>query len=188
MNTLTSLQELIEVDPPRASRLVDLLGEEFRLFTTSSRQLVIPASRELALCHTHLAIVSMALSAPRQLHVQGANLLEGVGVPPGVLHTLVENGLTHGGVHTPVGARDFHLDVRRSGDMLCLALTAPASRVLTSTPRQGTGTQFVESSLESIFPSQWTFTQGPVDGGWQSTILIPEADARRAYAEAPEAA
>jgi len=182
MNTLTSLQELIEVDPPRASRLVDLLGEEFRLFTASSTQPVIPATRELALCHTHLAIVSMALSAPRHLHVEGADLLEGVGVPPGVLHTLVENALTHGGVQTPAGGRDFQLEVRRSGTMLCLALTTPSSRAMARTFQHGTGTQFVESSLESIFPSNWAFSQGPVDGGWQSTIMIPEADARRALA------
>lgn len=182
MNTLTSLQELIEVDPPRASRLVDLLGEEFRMFTASSIRPVIPATRELALCHTHLAIVSMALSAPRQLHVQGADLLEGVGVPPGVLHTLVENGLTHGGVHPPADGRDFRLEVQRRGSMLRLALSAPASRVPASPLQHGTGTQFVESSLESTFPSKWVFTQGPVDGGWQSSIMIPETDARRALA------
>jgi len=187
MNTLTSLQELIELDPPRASRLVDLLGEEFRLVTEASARPVIAATRELALCHTHLAIVSMALPVPRRLEVAGEVLLEGVAIPPGILHTLIENGLTHGGVALEAHTQDFTLVVQAAHDLLVLTLEVPlaarpsAARAPTFTQARGTGTQFVEASLEAAFPSRWRLEQGDINGRWQTRISLPVADARRLH-------
>lgn len=187
MNTLTSLQELIEVDPSRASHLVDLLGDEFRMVTEASSRSLIAAKRELHLCHTHLAIVSMALPTPRRMDVEGEDLLDGVALPPGILHTLVENGLTHGGVEAPKEGPDFTLSVRSPHDMLTLTLWAPMATPsgvginAVAEPRRGTGTQFVEASLEAAFPSQWRLEQRAVNGRWQSTIALPYASARLLY-------
>lgn len=187
MNTLTSLQELIEVDPSRASRLVDLLGDEFRMVTEASTRPLIAARRELQLCQTHLAIVSLALPAPRRLDVEGEDLLEGVALPPGILHTLVENGLTHGGVDAPTAGPDFTLTVRRTPDVLVLTLRTPAAkqsaaiRETAPEPARGTGTQFVEASLEAAFPSQWRLEQGESNGRWQTTIALPYSAARHLH-------
>lgn len=184
MNTLTSLQELIEVDPSRASHLVDLLGDEFRMVTEASTRPLIAARRELQICHTHLAIVSMALPAPRRLVVEGEDLLDGVALPPGILHTLVENGLTHGGVDAPTEGPDFTLTVRSRQDQLILTLQAPlatrggAAGATSPDTARGTGTQFVETSLEAAFPTQWRLAQGTADGRWQTTIAVPHTAAR----------
>lgn len=202
MNTLTSLQELIEREPARASRLVQLLADEFRLVTEASAQAVIPATQELALCRTHLGIVSMALPTPRALRVDGESLLDDVAVPPGILHTLLENGLTHGGVTAPREGGDFALAVAVVHDRLEFVFEAPharrsrpvdaadvtgatgtsgASSAVAPQP-VGTGSQFVASSLEAAFPSAWRFEQRPAANVWRSVISVPHAAARRLHA------
>lgn len=187
MNTLTGLQELIEHDPPRASRVVELLADEFRTVSDVSRRRWIGGEEELALCRTHLAIVSHALPAPRVLAVHGETLLAEVAMPPGVLHTLVENALTHAGTAPPPGGDDLALACTVDRDDLVLDFDAPSGRG-GDAARRGTGTQFVERSLEAAFPGRWSHRQQPGDGRWRVTLRVPLAAARAARAHVGRAA
>lgn len=191
MNTLTGLQELIEQRPSRASHLVELLAHEFRLLADASRSAWIRGEQELALCRTHLDIVSQALPSPRTLQVHGELLLHEVALPPGVLHALVENALTHGGVVAPEGGPDLLLRCRVERECLTIDFDAPRGRRARATNDvaigTGTGTQFVETSLEAAFPGAWEFTQRPVSERWCATLQLPMAAARasRSVLEGP---
>lgn len=170
MNTLTALQELIESQPAEASRMVEALGREFALLRQLSTQALIPLTDELRLCRVHLDIMSMAQLAPLTLSVDGDPA--GIEVPPGVLHTLVENALTHGGLR---GTGNFDLVIRRCAHGVTLNFCAPA---VPSTPHahgQGTGSRFVHSSLAVSHPQRHRFCAGLRAGRWCSEIRLMEA-------------
>lgn len=168
MNTLTSLQELIERAPDTANRMVDLLACEFRLLRQIGEQSLIPLQTEVELCRAHLDIVAMAHDVSIAFDVDGTTA--GIEVPPGVLHTLVENGLTHAGV--PACARDgFRLRVERTRRRVRLQLRS--ARGATATANAGTGTRFIEASLEVAFARGGAFRQRDDDGLWLSEVDLP---------------
>lgn len=165
MNTLTALQELIEQQPTRASAMVEALGREFDLLRRASSQPLIRLDEELALCRVHLEIMAMARLQPFELHVQGDT--RDLMLPPGILHTLVENSLTHAGL---ASEGHFLLEIERAPHLLRLCLLAPLGRGRET--GSGTGTRFIEARLQTEYPGRHRFMQRIEDGQWQSLIEI----------------
>src|SRR6185295_820926 len=89
MNTLNALAEWVESDPKTGVKMFEALAEEFRLLSQISDQPLIPLSEEIALCRRHLEVMSYRVDRPFSLSTR--NIDESAEVPPGVLHTLVEN-------------------------------------------------------------------------------------------------
>ncbi|MGY1459608.1 MULTISPECIES: histidine kinase [unclassified Luteimonas] len=167
MNTLTCLQELIEQAPPRASRLVESLAEQFdRLRESSSRQSV-PLEDELALCRSHLDIVGLAQNRPISFEIDADDT--GLSLPPGVLHAQVENALTHAGA-AACAQHPFRLRVRRENDHWVLELRSARG----SAPHRGhgTGTRYIEASLAASCPGGWRFVQGVDGADWCGRIEL----------------
>ncbi len=170
MNTLTSLQELIEQAPAKASRMVDLLASEFRLLRQIDDQAVIALDTEIELCRVHLDIVATAHDTPIAFTVEGST--DGIEVPPGVLHTLVENGLTHAGVQA-CAREGFALAIKRADRTAELQLRSALGRGTASHDGVGTGTRFIEASLQAAFARGGSFQQHAVDGAWLSRLGLP---------------
>lgn len=158
MNTLTCLQELIEQAPPRASRLVESLAEQFDRLRDSSTRQSVPLEDELALCRSHLDIVAQASDQPLSLQVDADDTR--LSLPPGILHAQIENALTHAGA-SACAQRPFRLRVRRQDRRWTLELRSARG----SAPHRGrgTGTRYIEASLAAAYPDGWRFEQG-VDG------------------------
>lgn len=167
MNTLTCLQELIEQAPPRASRLVESLAEQFDRLRESSTRQSVPLEDELALCRSHLDIVGLALDHPMTFEVDADDT--GLSLPPGVLHAQVENALTHAGA-VACARRPFQLRVRRQNDGWILELRSARG----SAPHrgQGTGTRYIEASLAAACPDGWRFVQGADGADWCGRIEL----------------
>ena len=168
MNTLTCLQELIEQAPPRASRLVESLAEQFDRLRDSSTRQSVPLEDELALCRNHLDIVGLASDQPISFEVDADGT--GLSLPPGILHAQIENGLTHAGAGA-CAQHPFRLRVRRENDRWVLELRSARG----SAPHRGrgTGTRYIEASLATAHPGGWRFVQG-VDGpDWCGRIELP---------------
>lgn len=167
MNTLTCLQELIEQAPPRASRLVESLAEQFDRLRESSAQRSVSLEDELALCRNHLDIVGLALDRPMTLQVDADDLA--LSVPPGVLHAQVENALTHAGT-VACAQQPFRLRVRREGSRWSLELRSARG----SAPHrgQGTGTRYIEASLAASCGEGWRFVQGADGADWCGRIEL----------------
>ncbi len=167
MNTLTSLQELIEQAPQRASRLVESLADQFDRLRDSSNRQSIPLQDELALCRSHLDIVGQALGQPMVLDVDGADAA--LSLPPGILHAQVENALTHAGTMA-CAQHPFHLRVQREDARWVLELRS--ARGSSSHRGRGTGTRYIEASLAAASPGGWSFVQG-IDGNqWCGRIEL----------------
>jgi hypothetical protein len=171
MNSLTSLQELIEAEPPRANRLVELLAAHFSLLRAHSERDQVRLDEELALCRVQLDIASLAQQAELPWRVDGD--VDGIVVPPGVLHCLIENALTHAGFRASA-EQGFVLRIERQRGRIRLELLAPlAASRSTSTADAGTGTRFVRASLERVWGREASFADGPRDGRWCSEMQWP---------------
>ena len=167
MNTLTCLQELIEQAPPRASRLVESLAEQFDRLRESSRHALVPLEDELALCRNHLDIVNLALGQPIALEVDVDDI--DFLLPPGVLHAQVENALTHAGA-SACTQQPFRLRVQRENGRRVLELRSALGSA--AHRGQGTGTRYIEASLDAAFPGGWRFAQGPDGADWCGRIEL----------------
>lgn len=169
MNTLTCLQELIEQAPPRASRLVESLAEQFDRLRESSARTSVPLEDELALCRNHLDIVGLALDRPMHFEVETDTYMTRLSLPPGVLHAQVENALTHAGA-VACAQRPFRLRVYREDDRWILELRS--ARGAAPHRGQGTGTRYIEASLAAACPGGWRFVQHAEGDDWYGRIEL----------------
>jgi len=170
MNTLTCLQELIEQAPPRASRMVESLAEQFDRLRDSSSKPSVPLEDELALCRNHLEIVGLASDQLMHLEVEAVEADEvGLSLPPGILHAQVENALTHAGA-TACAQRPFRLRVYRKDKRWILELRS--ARGSSAHQGRGTGTRYIEASLAAACPGGWHFVQGHDGADWCGRIEL----------------
>ena len=175
VNTLATLIEVIEQDPRAAVGLIEALAGEFRILARVSGEKLIPLEQEIELCRAHLRVMSLRRGVRSALTVRGA--AEGLAVPPALLHTLVENGLTH--LLPRSGRQDFELTVERRATGTRLALLARGERQAEADTaaaggggREGTGLRYVKARLEESFPAAWTLAGAAVPEGWETVIEV----------------
>jgi Histidine kinase len=190
MNTLTALSEWLEEDPPTAAAMIQALGDELRLLGEISDQRLIPLGDELRLCRSHLEVMSLRTESRYRLEVTGDRSGagdEGVKVPPAMLHTLVENAVTHGDAGPPAGSEIvLRLSIERVSDPRRgrhrhrrFVFEAPLALGDLEAPAvEGTGLRYVRARLRESFGEEWSLAAGPdqTPGGgvWRTEIEIPE--------------
>jgi hypothetical protein len=171
MNTLAVMQELIEQRPAQASLLVERLADQFSLLRDLSRHDRVSLREELELVRTQLDLVGLARSLPVRMDVHGP--VDGVRLPPGVLHTLVENAITHGGIKASAPAFALHVAEEPAGRWH-LQLRSP--RGAGREGGSGQGQRFVRESLTGAFGDDWRYQAGPADATvWVDNLSFPRA-------------
>lgn len=164
LNTLTTLTEVIELEPKTAVTLIEALAAEFRLLAHMAGRRLVPMRQELELCREHLRVMSLRRDVRYSLRTEQVD--EEALVPPAVFLTLVENGLTHARARRGV---EFLLRSCRDGDTerhVFLAprgapaeaegpANAPASVTAVDTAVEGTGSRYVKARIEESFAGRW---------------------------------
>lgn len=173
MNTLLSVMSWIRRDPETACRLIQSLADEFRLMLRISSSTSIPLESEIELCRAHLRLMGYRNDAQYEFVV--GDLPSGIQVPPLVLHTLVENGLTHSLRNDERGT--FTLHCEQSPEGVRIALRNDGSHLTHGNGREGIeeglGFRYVRSRLEESFPGGWHLAFGLKDGQWETVIRLP---------------
>ncbi len=171
MNTLNALTEWVESDPRTGVKMIEALAGEFRLLSQISDRPLIPLSEEIALCRHHLEVMSYRVDKPFSLVTH--NIDESAGVPPGVLHTLVENAFTHGRFEDG-GEFVLTRETSGSGDRLML-VTPGAAPAETPKEQGGEGLAYVRRRLEAAFGVNAQVESGAFGTGWRTILTIPNA-------------
>ena len=167
LNSINSTIIWLDEDPLNAKKLLAALSDEFRTILKLSNKKLIPISEEIKICKRYLEIMSLRKDVKFTLkvnHIDGNELF-----PPIVLHTLVENGLTHGYRSKKTG--EFILTKKNEGKKIKYILFndgLPTSDTDTS----GTGIKYIRSRLSEAFGSKWDFQSKAVLDGWESIITI----------------
>ncbi len=166
LNSLTSLQELIDYDPKKASQFVQDLSDEFRLFAEVSEKQLIPVRDELQLIRSYLGVMSARLDKRFELNCQNLDLEELI--PPGILLTLVENGVTHGFSDRQEG----EFNVKRTEDPDQVIYTVfNNGRSLKGKINEGVGLQYIRARLEES-KADYQIDFGQLKNGFQTSIMM----------------
>ncbi len=171
LNTLASLEGIVEKNPKRASKFIHALAEEFQMFSKVSGEKLILLSDEMKICNAHLQIMEYRKGAKYKFNVQGLDGTERV--PPGIFHTLVENGTTHGYVKKKEGVFNLAKEVG-DGFTRYVFFNDSENPEVKEEIKKGTGIKYIEARLEESFLGLWKLKFGPVDDGWEVIIDIYE--------------
>lgn len=167
-NSLTSLQELIETDPNQANKFIESLAEEFRLFSEMADNKLVPIAQEIALCDAHLEIMSQRKQGTYKLVTQ--NIEGNEKIPPGVFHTIIENGLTHGFRKKLDG--EFLLEKESSNGHVIYRLSNNGD-IEESSNGNGTGFKYIKNRLMENFGKEWSLDTSKAKNSYQVSITIP---------------
>jgi len=174
MNSLMSLQELLVKNAADAGEFIDALADEFRLFSAVSGKKLIDIKEELELCEAHLKVMGWRKNTIFSLDIQGLNGSEKI--PPGVLHTLVENGITHGYEKKQQGYFVLSKEILDFGVRYSMFNDSQYSIQQKS---NGMGLQYVESRLQESYLDRWQVASFAVEGGWKVVIDIHEKSIKK---------
>ncbi len=167
LNSLNSIIAWLEEEPPVAAQLVNALADELRMLLSFSGEKLISLTDEIKLCKAHLNVMSLRQDKKFTMTVTGVTGTEKL--PPLVIHTLIENGLTHGYKEKNSGM--FRLSCVHGKKKIQLNLfNDSADGQSIEGIHDGTGYRYVKTRLEEAFPSSWSMTSNPVDGGWEVRI------------------
>lgn len=168
MNTLLSIKSFLVIDSTKAEKLIEALADEFRLINRIAGESQIPLQEEIDLCRLHLEMMGYRRQAQYELTVEGA--YQDLNIPPLILHTLIENGLTH--AFKPKENGHFHLTCRKDGKRIVLRLENAGSELekLSAHPREtieeGMGLRYIRARLSESYPDKWQLDYGVADGVW----------------------
>ncbi|MEM9391020.1 MAG: histidine kinase [Bacteroidota bacterium] len=171
MNTLTSLIDWVEEAPKKGVLFIEALAKEFDLFNQMENQKLIPIAQEIALCQTHLEIMAFRKEINYCWEEEGIDPEQKI--PPGILHTLLENGITHSLPLNDNSIR-FKLAFEAKGDYASYTFLTFAAHVKEATPKEkdGTGLKYIKARLAESYQSNWSFISEPTDHGWKNVIKI----------------
>jgi LytS/YehU family sensor histidine kinase len=142
-----------------------------------SAEKLIPLAQEIELCRAHLRVMSVRTGRVWRLEATGTT--DAAMVPPAVLLTLIENGFTH--QRAGDGADVFRLSTEQASDGTTRHTFFSPGEVQNDPERPGggTGLRYVKARLEESFPGRWSLHDAPVEGGWQTVVvLVSNAEGR----------
>ncbi len=170
LNTLTSLMDWVEESPKRGVLFIEALAKEFDLFNQMEDQTLVPIEQEIALCRSHLEIMKYRKEINYSWEEEGID--PGQTIPPAILHTLLENGITHG-LPLKDNSVKFKLIFEADGQSKCYTfLTMAAGDPKAKSREEGTGLKYIKARLTESYDDQWDLTSGPVKDGWKNTLTI----------------
>lgn len=170
MNTLTSLIDWIEESPKKGVSFIEALAKEFDLFNKIENQTLIPIHQEIELCRTHLNIMEYRKEIKYLWEEENIDFEQKI--PPAILHTLLENGITHG-LPLENNSIKFKLVFENNTTYKCYTfLTIAEVRNTTKNVKEGTGIKYIKARLTESYSSKWSFSSEPTPQGWTNTIKI----------------
>lgn len=93
-------------------------------------------------------------------------------IPPAILHTLLENGITHG-LPNDNNSITFKLifetsDTCKTYTFLTIARVRDAEKKII----EGTGIKYIKARLTESYASKWNFSSEAISNGWKNSIKI----------------
>lgn len=168
-NTLTSLMDWVEESPAQGVRFIQALSQEFDVMNEIAEHALIPIRQEIALCKHHLEVMQFRkeiIYVWNDTDIQKDEL-----IPPAIIHTLLENGITHS-IPCDNGSIEFLLSFARTGTHKQYTFEVFAENRARSERRGGNGFRYIEARLTESYGDRWNFLSEPFAGGWRNIIRI----------------
>ena len=172
MNSLASVIAWMEDDPKVGTQFIAALAQELEIMIDVSSKKLIPISREIQLCESYLLVMSLRKEVDYCLETEG--VLPNDLIPPALIHTAVENGITHN--QDCDGKMTFFLSFEKNKQQRKYTLISSGqSRRTIAKKTGGTGLKYMEARLQESFPNRWELHSAPIEEGWKTEIVILES-------------
>lgn len=169
-NTLTSLMDWVEESPKEGAKFIQALANEFDIMNAIAEQSLIPVRQEISLCLMHLKVMGFRKEIFYDWEESG--IIESETIPPAIIHTLLENGITHNMPQND-GTMRFKLSFSKAGNVSeYLFETIGENREARKDRNGGNGFRYIKARLEESYPGNWEFSSQESEQGWLSTIKI----------------
>jgi sensor histidine kinase YesM len=153
-NTLASIDHLIEVDPPRASRMQKNLIALLRASMPAMRESAATLGRELQVVRPYLEILKVRMEDRLRAEINVAEGLYSADFPPMMLQSLVENAIKHGLEPKPEGGT-LRVDAEVAhGKLVVSVADTGVGFGRAATVGTGTGLNSIRERLKLIYGSQ----------------------------------
>ncbi|MCK8523291.1 histidine kinase [Aquimarina sp. D1M17] len=170
MNTLTSLIDWVEESPRKGVYFIEALAEEFDLLNQIEDKKLIPISQEIQLCKSFLNIMKYRKEITYSWHEEAIE--ETQTIPPAIIHTLIENGITHC-IPDTNNTISFQLVQETSSRHRRYFLrTIAGIRKPNKATEDGTGNKYVKARLTESYGQKWDFSSQKHPQGWENIITI----------------
>ena len=172
MNTLTSLIDWVEEAPDKGVLFIEALAKEFDLLNQFENETLIPISQEIELCKSHISIMKFRKEIDYIWEDEGINENIEQLIPPAVIHTLLENSITHC-LSSNENKLCFKLIVHTTKNTQEYTfLTFGKIRNEQKNTSDGTGFKYIKARLRESYGKDWSFTSKATNQGWKNTITI----------------
>jgi sensor histidine kinase YesM len=151
-NTLATVQHLVEVDPPRASRMLDSLIAYLRAALPQMREASTTIGREFALARAYLEVLQVRMGSRLAFTLDLPPGLADRPMPPMMLISLVENAIKHGLDPLEAGGR-IDLSARESGNAVHIQVSNTGA-ALNPAAQGGTGLSNIRERLQALYGNQ----------------------------------
>ncbi len=169
MNSLASVIAWMEDDPKVGTQFIAALAQELEIMIDISSKKLIPLSREIQLCESYLLVMSLRKEIKYLFHTEGINPQDLI--PPALIHTAVENGITHNQDLDGEMRFSLHFEENKQGRKYTL-IASGKSRQTVAKKTGGTGLKYMEARLQESFPNRWKLYAQPIAQGWKTEIII----------------
>lgn len=169
-NTLTSLIDWVEESPQQGVIFIRALADEFDIMNSIAEDTLIPVRQEIELCKKHLEVMSFRKEVCYDWEEKDID--ENENIPPAVLHTIIENGITHS-LPPEKGCIVFRLTFKKEDHYKQYSLqTLAKNRHKKKDRSKGTGFRYIKARLNESYGNNWHFDSCAVEEGWLTTIKI----------------
>lgn len=172
MNTLTSLIDWVEESPEKGVQFIEALAEEFDVLNQVEDKTLIPISQEIKLCKSHISIMRFRKEIDYVWEDKGINENIEQLIPPAVIHTLLENSITHCLPSDQNKMRFKLIAFTTAKTQEYTFLTFGNVRNQQKKTTDGTGFKYIKARLTESYGDAWIFTSEATNDGWENTITI----------------
>ncbi|WP_082035927.1 sensor histidine kinase [Pedobacter lusitanus] len=160
----------VEESPKQGAEFIQALAEEFDIMNSISEAVLIPVRQEIELCKTHLTV--MQFRKEIRYEWEDSGIEDSEYIPPALIHTILENGITHSIPHAD-SLITFKLSYLRTANYKQYTFCTHAlNREVLKKREGGNGFRYVKARLTESYADRWKFISEAAPGGWLTTIQI----------------
>ena len=174
MNTLTSLIDWVEESPKEGVKFITALAGEFETLNEVADYKLVPIGQEIKLCQNHLKV--MGYRKEITYNWEDKNIDANEIIPPAIIHTAVENGVTHS-LPNDAGVITFRLtfeknEKRKKYILKTIARNREENAEENTGKKGGTGLKYIKARLQESYPDKWALSSQEVEEGWETVFEI----------------
>lgn len=167
---MTSLIDWVEESPKQGAEFIQALAGEFDIMNSIAEAVLIPVRQEIELCKTHLKVMQFRKEICYEWEESGIDETEYI--PPALIHTLLENGITHS-IPIAESLISFKLAYLSTAVYKQYTFETHAlNREVSKKRNGGNGFRYIQARLTESYGDRWKFISEAIPGGWLTTIQI----------------